>query len=89
MQGCPFLSPDHTEPLSIRPHSSPYLTLLHAPRHKSCLTPTFPSTNPLPKPQALGPGHERTGEGRSVGIPFHFIFRVWDPPFDLLIYKLI
>ena len=89
MQGCPFLSPGHTEPLSIRPHSSPYLTLLHAPRHKSCLTPTFPSTTPLPKPQALGPGHERTGEGRSVGIPFHFIFRVWDPPFDLLIYKLI
>lgn len=85
MQGCLFLCPGHTEPPSVHPCPSPYPTLLHTPLHESCLTPTFPSTNHLPKPQALGPGHERAGEGSSVGIPFHFIFQVWDPLFDLLI----
>lgn len=73
MQGCPFLSPGHTEPPSVHPLSSPYLTLLHAPHHKSCLTPTFPPQIPCPNLRHLGQGMkglERGGLWVSLSISY-------------------
>ena len=57
MQGCPFLSPGHTEPPSVHPRSSPYLTLLHKPLATRAASP------PPSPPQITCPNLRHLGQG--------------------------